>query len=215
MKERRRADFKAQAAQFVRQRIVAVEGAEVPTHDDVRALAVFVQNDADRPRRFQGRDQLRLVRNLAAVDDQHRHCFALSVDADDNVPHQPRMRLLNVRFDVKALHPPQYAAANFVRRRHGVRTLRNRDNIVAARREKACHGFFHRSADRQRRLIAIVRWVCHAQHRGHVNVDMPDAVEAVLHLLAFRFQRRFVGHMTPHAAAAAGVCRAIRRFPGG
>ena len=136
-------------------------------------------------------------------------------DADDDVPHQPRVRLLNVRFDVKALHPPQYAAADFVRRRHGVRTLRNRDNIVAARREKARHGFLHRSADRQRRLIAIVRWICHAQHRGHVDVDMPDAVEAVLHLLAFRFQRRFVGHMAPRAAAAAGVCRAIRRFPSG
>lgn len=215
MKERRRADFKAQSAQFVRQRVTAVEGAEVPTHDDIRALAVFIQTDADRARRLQGRNQLPLVRNLAAVDDQHRHCFAFSVDADDDVPHQPRMRLLNVRFDAEAFHPPQYATADFVRRRHGVRALRNRDNIVAARREKACHGFLHRSADRQRRLIAIVRWVCHAQHRRHVDVDMPDAAEAVLHLLAFRFQRRFVGHMTPRAAAAAGVCRAIRRFPGG
>ena len=215
MKERRRADFKAQAAQLIRQRVTAVEGAEAPTHDDIRALAVFVQNDADRPRRLQRRNQLPLVRNFTAVDDQHRHRLTLSVDADDNVPHQPRVRLLNVRFDVKALHPPQYAAADFVRRRHGVRTLRNRDNIVAARREKARHRFLHRSANGQRRLIAVVRWVCHAQHRGHVDVDMPDAAEAVLHLLAFRFQRRFVGHMTPRAAAAAGVCRAIRRFPGG
>ena len=215
LKKRRRADFKAQAAQLVRQRVTAVECAEAPTHDDVRALAVFVQDDADRPRRFQGRGQFRLVRNFTAVDDQHRHRLALSIDADDNVPHQPRVRLLNVRFDAEALHPPQYTAADFVRRRHGVRALRNRDNIVAARREKACHGFFHRSANGQRRLIAVVRWICHPQHWRHVNVDMPDAAEAVLHLLAFRFQRRFVGHMAPHAAAAAGVCRTIRHFPGG
>ena len=80
---------------------------------------------------------------------------------------------------------------------------------------KRAAGMLRRAAHGQRCFVAVGEGMLHAQHRGHVDVDMPDAAEAVLHLLAFRFQRRFVGHMTPRAAAAAGVCRAIRRFPGG
>ena len=45
--------------------------------------------------------------------------------------------------------------------------------------------------------------------------QLPDAVKRVVHTLQFQRKLLLIIHVAQRAAAAAGVCRAIRRFPGG
>ena len=80
---------------------------------------------------------------------------------------------------------------------------------MASGREEAHIRCVDGTADGQGSLVAVGRGIRHAQNGRDGHVQLADALEAILHLLALGLERCFIRHMSPGAAAASGIGGAV------
>ena len=163
------------------------------------ALAQHIRKYAERffsRRAGRGERQHRLFREMRRTVEDMAHAVSL--------------RGLVVDRDMLPLHPVKHCLRTRKRFLRYGGAVRHGDNLVRARAVKPGDGTAVLLCHIEDHLAALPGVFRRGENAGDGKVQLPDAVKRVVHTLQFQRKLLLIIHVAQRAAAATGVCRAVR-----
>ena len=124
--------------------------------------------------------------------------------------HAVSLRGLVVDRDMLPLHPVKHCLRTRKRFLRYGGAVRYGDDLVRARAVKPGDGTAVLLCHIEDHLAALPGVFRRGENGGDGKVQLPDAVQRVVHALQFQRKLLLIIHVAQRAAAAAGVCRAVR-----